>query len=167
MDNLKVHIYSILDLPIIEEHIKNYDGKSSGLKMSINNNNITRIFETFITSNISKQKLDENEQVALFASIIFGECNDIKGKPNHIVTPLSKKKVSPGCTLTSIIPNNCLGKEKTLWWSPQPPREKPFATICQYWTASSSSHRHGRSISSRPKRWLKTRGQNWTQRSSS
>ncbi len=47
----------------------------------------------FITSNILLNKLDENEQVALFASIIFNECNNIEGKPNQIVTPLTKKKI--------------------------------------------------------------------------
>jgi len=93
MDNFKVHIYSILDLSIIEEIVKSYDGKSRELKMSINNNNITRIFEQFITSNILNQKLSENENVALFASIIFGECNNIEGMPDKIVTPLSTKKI--------------------------------------------------------------------------
>lgn len=91
--NFNVHKYKLTDLRLLGNILKNYKGKSTGLKMTITNNNILRIFENFITSNILVSKLDDNEQVALFASIIFKECNNIEGKPNQIVTPLSNKKI--------------------------------------------------------------------------
>ncbi len=93
LEKLNVHKYPISHLSMLKTIINNYEDKSVGLKMTINNNNITRIFEDFITTNVLNQKISENEQVALFASIIFDECNDIVGKPNQIVTPLSNKKV--------------------------------------------------------------------------
>jgi len=92
-ENLHVPKYSILDLPLLENIIENYKGESGGLKMSINTNNIVRIYENFIMSDILVSKLDENEQVALFASIIFDECYNIERKPDQIVTPLENKKI--------------------------------------------------------------------------
>ena len=93
LKEISIKKYRRSDLSFLKSLIRNFKNKSIGLKMSINNNNITRIFEDFITSNILNEKLSENEKVALFTSIIFDECNDIIGKPNQIVTPLSKKKV--------------------------------------------------------------------------
>lgn len=93
IQNLFAHKYRIDEIEILEDLIKEYEGESGELKMSITYNNIVRIFENFIMSNIFKTKLDYNEQVALFASIIFEECNNIEGKPNQIVTPLTNKKV--------------------------------------------------------------------------
>lgn len=90
---LKIQKYMITHLHLLKDLIKSYEGKTTGLKMTITDDNIVRIFENFITSNILVDKLGDEEQVALFASIIFGECHDIVGKPAQIVTPLTKRKV--------------------------------------------------------------------------
>ena len=58
---------TVVSLNVIgaNQKLQNFKNKSVGLKMTINNNNIIRIFENFITSNIVLTKLDENEIVAL------------------------------------------------------------------------------------------------------
>ena len=102
MENIIIPIFDILQLSLLPNIIQGYKGKTKGLKMSINNNNMTRIFETFITSKIvtnmdnkkeEKNQLTKHEEVALFASIIFNECNDIVGKPNQILTPITDKRI--------------------------------------------------------------------------
>jgi len=90
LKEINIKKYRRSDLSFLKNLIENFKDKSIGLKMTINNNNITRIFEDFITSNVLNQKLSENQKVALFASIIFDECNDIVNKPNQIVTPYSE-----------------------------------------------------------------------------
>jgi len=88
-----VHLYSLSNIPILEQIINNFRNNNIGLKMTVNNDNVGMLFEEFITSNIVAQKLEPHEVVALFASILFGECSDIVKDENKITTPLSNKQI--------------------------------------------------------------------------
>jgi len=93
IESFNIHKFSIAQVSILENLFKN--NINQGLKLNVSNNNIVRLFETFIQSNIFEKKLLEHEVIHLFISILFdGFVQDIKQDPSVILISIGDKKIA-------------------------------------------------------------------------